>query len=310
MSHTAPADHSSDLELELALPRPERSTTVVAPPGDGPGHWAGAPSAAWDGNHIYLAYRLRRPPGMGRGYAVVVARSTDGEHFDTLSILNKDQFESESLERPALVRTPDGRWRLYVSCATPGTKHWRVELIEANEPAGFDARRRRVVLPGDARTAVKDPAVRFDEGLWHLWASCHPLDDPEQADQMVTCYATSQDGLDWTWRGTALRGRPGQWDSRAARVTSIWRAHGTMVALYDGRGSAAENCEEVTGVATGRRPAALTARGSAPLAVAPYGALRYVDVLPLPGGRRRLYYEISRADRSHELRTELVPPGR
>jgi hypothetical protein len=238
---------------------------------------------------------------------VVVARSADGERFETLASLAQEQFDSDSLERPALVRTPAGRWRLYVSCATPGTKHWRIELIEADDPAEFDVRRRRVVLPGDARMGVKDPAIRYWGGLWHMWASCHPLADPDQADRMETCYATSPDGLDWTWRGTALRGRPGRWDSRGARVTSVWRANGTLVALYDGRASAAENYEEVTGVATGRDPEALTALGLAPFAASPYGALRYVDVLPLPGGQRRLYYEVSRADRAHELRTELVP---
>ncbi|MEO3861629.1 hypothetical protein [Acrocarpospora sp. B8E8] len=30
------------------------------------------------------------------------------------------------------------RWRLYLSCATYGTKHWRVELLEAATPAASD----------------------------------------------------------------------------------------------------------------------------------------------------------------------------
>ena len=36
------------------------------------------------------------------------------------------------------------------------------------------------------------------DGRWHLWASCHPLDDPLQTDQMTTEYATSTDGLAWS----------------------------------------------------------------------------------------------------------------
>jgi hypothetical protein len=86
---------------------------------------------------------------------VVVARSTDGEHFETLVTIASKELAAESLERPALVTAPDGGGRLYLSCATPGTRHWRVEVIEARHPAAFDPRRSRVVLPGDASTAVK-----------------------------------------------------------------------------------------------------------------------------------------------------------
>src|SRR5215218_6864857 len=110
---------------------------VVAPDQDGPGAWAGGPCALAVGAEIWLAYRLRRPVGQGRGYANVVARSTDGLTFSTVVTLGKDQFGGESLERPALVRTADGRWRLYVSVATPGSKHWRVDLVEAATPAGL-----------------------------------------------------------------------------------------------------------------------------------------------------------------------------
>src|SRR2546421_12161370 len=120
------------------VPRPDLSKVVIEPPGSGDGFWAGAPSAAEGDGWIYLAYRLRRPLGEGRGYAVVVARSADGERFAEVLRISKDQMRAESLERPALVRTPEGGWRLYLSCATPGTKHWRVEVLEAADPARFD----------------------------------------------------------------------------------------------------------------------------------------------------------------------------
>jgi hypothetical protein len=256
---------------------------------------------------VYLAYRLRRPLGAGRGHAMKVARSADGVRFETMLTFTRDQFAAESLERPALVRTPAGRWRLYVSCATPGTKHWRVEVLDAIHPSGFDASQRVVALPGDAKTGVKDPVIRHYGGSWHLWASCHPLADPGEADQMVTDYATSEDGLEWTWHGTALAGRPGSWDSRGARVTAICRASGGFAAFYDGRASAAENYEERTGIATGTEPTALVAARHGPAAQSRHGGhgLRYLDVVALPGGRHRLYYELTRPDGAHELRTEL-----
>jgi hypothetical protein len=300
------SSHSSDWPASL-LPLPEASQLVVAPSESAPGYWAGAPSAAAGEDGIYLAYRVRRPVGAGRGYAVNVARSADGVRFETLLTLTREQFGADSLERPALVRGPDRRWRLYVSCATPGTKHWRVELLEADHPSGFEAARRTVVLPGDAKTGVKDPVIRWEDGIWQLWASCHPLADPDEADQMVTNYATSADGQDWTWHGTALAGRPGCWDARGTRVAAVSRSGGTIAAFYDGRASAAENYEERTGIAIGTEPSALTASGTGPAAQSSHagGGLRYLDVLPLPDGRNRLYYELTRADGAHELRTEL-----
>jgi hypothetical protein len=211
---------SDGTESEVMVPRPDESAVAVAPPGDGPGYWAGGPSAIeWDGD-IYLAYRLRRPLGMGRGYAVEVARSADGEHFEKLLTITKEAAGAESLERPALTRTPDGVWRLYLSCGTFGTKHWRVELLEAASPAEFDVRQRRVTLPGDTKTAVKDPVIVYRDGIWHMWACCHPLELPGETDRMVTDYATSPDGWNWTWHGTAMSGRPGEWDARGVRSSS------------------------------------------------------------------------------------------
>jgi hypothetical protein len=298
--------HSQDWPVSL-LPRPDDSEVAVAPPGAGPGYWAGGPSAVVGDDGIYLAYRLRRPLSAGRGYAVNVARSADGVRFDTIMTITREQFGSDSLERPALVRDPGGQWRLYVSCATPGTKHWRVELLQASDPARFDASQRVVVLPGSDKTGVKDPVIRHSNGYWQLWASCHPLADPSEADQMTTGYATSGDGLDWSWHGTALAGRPGTWDSRGTRVTAISQYGGEIAAFYDGRASAAENYEERTGIAAGTEPSALLAAGTGPAAQSRYGAggLRYLDVLALPDGRHRIYYEMTRADGAHELRTEL-----
>ena len=285
---------------------------VADPPGDGAGFWAGAPSALIADGVTYLAYRLRRPIGRGRGYAVVVARSEDGERFETLALLGSAEFGAESLERPALAVTPDGRWRLYVSCATPGTKHWRVDLIEAVQPSAFRARDARTVLPGSPRTGVKDPVVAMRDGRWQLWASCHPLEADDTADRMVSRYATSPDGIDWAWHGTALAGRPGGWDARGVRITSVLRSNGQVIAYYDGRATAAENCEERTGVATGTHGGSFRPFAAQPAAVSPHGtgALRYLTVLRLPDGGHRLYYEACRRDGSHDLRTEAVPPER
>jgi len=295
------------LPFDVLPPQPEKSVVAVPPPGNGAGNWVGAPSAIRHGDQIFLAYRLRRPIGQGRGYAVEIARSDDGENFTTLQTITKEQMDCESLERPVLVDLPDGRWRLYLSCATYGTKHWRIEAMEADDPGSFDPATSRTVLPGDHTKAVKDPVIVHRDGTWHLWASTHPLADADEADQMVTEYATSPDGLDWTWHGVALGRRPGEWDSRGARVSSVRFARGAVMAYYDGRASAEENYEERTGLAAGTGPAALAAVGADPVAQSAEGrqGLRYVSIVDLGDGHERLYYELTREDGSHDLRTEL-----
>lgn len=301
--------NSARVSTLLPLPRLTDALVAVEAPGAGAGHWAGAPSAVLHDGVYHLAYRLRAPLAEGRGMANVVARSEDGVHFEPVTSITKERFGAESLERPALVHTPDGRWRLYVSCATPGTKHWWVDVLEADTPSGLGSAPRRTVLAGDAGHAVKDPVLIHHEGLWHLWASVHPLDEPGQEDRMTTEHATSTDGLEWTWRGTSLAPRPGLWDSRGTRVTAVFPMDGGWAATYDGRASAEENWEERTGLAVGgAAPGVFTAQGGEPVAESPHGGagLRYLAALALPDGGYRLYYEISRADGAHELRTELL----
>ena len=139
----------------------------------------------------------------------MIARSADGERFETVATLDKERFGAAMVERPALVRLDSGRWRMYVCCATPGSKHWWIGVVEADTPEGLADEDARVVFAGDERVGVKDPLVRRDGGRWHAWVCCHPLDVPDEEDRMTTAYATSADGLDWEWHGTVLAGRPG-----------------------------------------------------------------------------------------------------
>jgi hypothetical protein len=296
------------------LPVPDAAAGIVVqePLGDGPGHWAGGPSAALgDDGAVYLAYRFRRPYGQGRGFANVVARSEDGERFETLVTLDRNAFGCESLERPALVAVPGGGWRLYVSCATPGTYHWRVDVLESSDPARFDPASARTILPGDDLTGVKDPVILWHDGRWHMWLCCHPLDDSDNTDRMWTRYGVSDDGITWDLGDIALGPSPGQWDQRGTRVTSVLVDDGRWCAYYDGRATAEDNAEERTGIAVGTTPDRLLPRPG-PVASSPWGSgsLRYVSGMELADGGLRLYYEASRRDGAHDLRTEYVPPSR
>jgi hypothetical protein len=230
---------------------------------------------------------------------MVVARSADGERFTTVATLDERRFGAQAVERPALVRLDGGRWRMYVCCATPDSKHWWIGVLGADDLAGLADAEVRPVFPGDERTGVKDPLVRRVDGRWHAWVCCHPLEVPGAEDRMSTAYATSDDGLTWDWHGTVLAGRPGMWDARGARLTTVLP---DGRAAYDGRATAEENWFERTGLArpTGE-PGRLTHAGDEPVA-----DVRYLDVLPLADGAFRIYYEARLPDESHELRTELI----
>lgn len=95
------------------------------------------------------------------------------------------------------------------------------------------------MLPGSVEVVVKDPVIVYDGDRWHLWASVHPLESWDDADRMTTDYATSPDGVDWTRHGTVLRGRPGEWDARGLRASSVLNDGDTVVVTYDDRADGA-----------------------------------------------------------------------
>lgn len=285
------------------------ATVVVPAPAAGPGNWSGAPAAIWSDGWYWLAYRKRRPVDAGRGVTTVVARSLDGLAFDTMAELHRDAFGAESFERPALARLDGGGWRLYVSCATPDSKHWWVEAIDAATPEDFPSGRRTVVLPGGDRVGVKDPVVLRDADGWRLWLCCHPLDVAGAEDRMTTRYLTSPDGLAWTDRGLALAPAGTGWDARGTRLTTVLSLD-PLVVLYDGRPDAASNWHERTGLARATGDGVrLQPAGDRPIAASPEsdGALRYASAVRSPGGGIRLYFEAARADGAHDLMTAVWP---
>ncbi|HET7432780.1 MAG TPA: hypothetical protein VFJ89_14825 [Nocardioides sp.] len=285
------------------LPTPDATEVVVEAPGAGPGNWAGAASALLVDGTFWLTYRLRRPLTDGRGVVVVVASSADGLRFDTVAEIDRAPFDCDSFERPALVPVPGIGWRLYLSCATRDSKHWWVDSLTAPTPRELPSGQRQVVHPGDDHTGVKDPVVLPYADGWEMWLCCHPLDEPGQEDRMSTRRLTSPDGLVWTDRGEVVAGRPGEWDARGARVTTLLPTE-PRTALYDGRPDAESNWHETTGLATwdGRR--------LVPVAEVPPirsacsdGAFRYASAVPLPDGRVRYYVEAARPDGAHDLVT-------
>jgi hypothetical protein len=73
---------------------------------------------------------------------------------------------------------------------------------------------------------------------------------------------------------------------------------------YDGRATKEENWFERTALAARDGSGRMEATSEGPVLEG-----RYLEVLPLPDGSARLFWESRRADGSHELRTDVVPAG-
>lgn len=294
------------IEETLPLPAADAALVVVPAPASGPGNWAGGAAAVLHEGTFWLAYRVRRPLGEGRGVSVIVARSAGGVEFEPVAEVRREAFGAASFERPALVPVPGGGWRLYLSCATPGSKHWWIEALDAATPEELPTGRRTVVLPGSDTAAVKDPVIVVDDAGWRMWVCRHPLADAGHEDRMETDYATSDDGLSWRVHGPVLTGSAGRWDQRGARVTAVLRAD-PLTVLYDGRPDAASNWHEQTGLAVASN-GRLSAVGESAVVRSPHsdGALRYAAAVPLPDGRTRFYFELARPDGAHDLVTSVA----
>lgn len=313
----------------LPLFDPGEGTTIIEPPGHGKGYWAGAPSVLFDAEtqKFYLYYRLRKPRGEGRGYECRIAESGDGVHFTTIWRAIKEELNSPSLERAALVKCLDHRYRLYLSYVDPEDNRWRVDLLEAASPREFDVQRRTKVFGAAdiGAEGVKDPVVvivgrkyymylsyapAVTDAVPELRAKMHATADVYNTGMTKSCtgLATSLDGQSFTWLGPVLTPGDEGWDSYETRLSTLVYTPPVFTAFYDGIPSVEENYEEKTGMAITfdcRTFERVTPAG--PLLTSPYGAgsLRYVEGVPV-GEDFYFYYEYARPDGAHELRLSVV----
>jgi len=307
---------------------PSGGWVVRQPPGEGKGNWAGAPSAFYDGEEgrFFLSYRLRKPLTQGRGYLTCIAESKDGKEFNDIWSGKATEFNSPSIERSALIKTPEGRYRLYVSYVEALDNRWRIDMLEADHPSRFDPTRRQPVLrPADVDSeGVKDPYVILIGGMYYMYVPYGPkttvtagstAEDLHGTGNVFTTarlahptgLAVSTDGVHFEWKEDVIR--PGEgWDCNVARLACVVYVPPVFTAFYDGRTGKGDVYEDRTGVAMGLTPDRFESLSrKEPVLCSPWGtgSLRYMDIVPL-GDSFYYFYEQCRPDGAHELRGNAV----
>ncbi len=311
---------------------PGRGVVVREPERAGPGYWAGCPGILYepDRQRFLLSYRQRRPRGTApdRGWRCALAASSDGVRFDDIWEIRKGELGTASMERFCLIPAPGGGYRLYISYVDPADNRWRIDVLEAADPASFAVRSARPALTaaGTGTEGVKDPYVLRIGPVTYLFASfaaaraftaeerqrAHSTGDIYNAGMTThpTGLATSLDGATFHWHGPVLDVGE-SWDAYQARLTCVVPLGAGYVGFYDGSASAGENYEERCGIATSgdmwhwqrlspQRPWIVSPHGS--------GAIRYLDALVV-NRQWWIYYETARADGAHDLRLHRVPPA-
>lgn len=323
-----------------------RGFVIRDPVGFAPGYWVGAPGAYYEPveRAWYLTYRIRRPRGVlpDRGGEVRIARSTDLERWEDVLAIEKDRYDSASIERSSLRRGRDGDWRYFTSYVNPADGCWCTAVMKAPTVARLDPSRREVIFTGRQHglEGVKDPWIHEADGVYHLFLSVatpvpatsgksHATLDIFNTGECksATALATSRDLERWEWQGVVLAPPAAGWDCYCRRLNSLVPLPGDSGAgprylgFFDGSASHLENYEERCALAVStdlRHWESLSSRG--PAFTSPHGStsLRYVDAV-FAERKWHLFYEFAREDGAHDLRVitcgpakleALIPPPR
>lgn len=179
-------------------------SVILRPDKSEPEWWAGAPSVARSADGVFwMACRMRSPedPRGLRGYEIRILRSADGEHFETVHSIKREDVPIPGFERPALLIDPKtGQFKLY-ACGPWQSGPWCIiKFDDAATPAEFVANTARPVIVPRTKTyerdvppaEYKDPFILFAEGAYH----CCVIGYVRQNERIF--HFRSEDGEQWT----------------------------------------------------------------------------------------------------------------
>ena len=292
-------DRITDLQISRNLPLfdPAKGKTLMEPEKPANGYWIGAPSAWVENDVVYLSARHRRPLDLGRGWKSSISRSETGEDFEEIWACFAEDFDTESIERSALVRAPSGEWRLYVSYVD-GDRRWRIDLLEADRIDNLEPSRRIPIMDAESTDSerVKDPVVHFIGGTTYMFAAYAPGDSvaPDSTHEdlhgtgnvFTTGLVSHPSGLWLSADGRRFEFQrditvPGDgWDRNVARLSAVVQNGAGYTIFYDGRITSGDVYEDKTGFCTSLDLVHVFKNTlDGPVLESPYGSgcLRYLD---------------------------------
>jgi len=300
---------------------------IREPVGDEQGYWVGCPGAYYDADDSswYLTYRIRRPRGVqpDRGGEVRVCRSTDLDTWDDVLTIQKDQYNTASIERSAIHKGKDGQWRYFSSYVDAEDGRWCTNVIKAGNVSEIDPANQTVIFKAAplGLEGIKDPWVMEKDGTYYMFLSIalpteatgdgsHESLDIYNTGQCksATGLATSTDLDNWEYHGTIFAPEGDGWDKYCRRINSVAEHDGKYYAFWDGSASHLENYEEKTAIAVSEDLKSWTSlNADGPEFLSPFAStsIRYIDAQKVDG-KWHVFYEFAREDGAHNMRLVIT----
>ncbi|MGB9895427.1 MAG: hypothetical protein ACPLN2_05925 [Thermoproteota archaeon] len=192
---------------------------ILDPPNFNPGSWCGA-GKLWidDENKEYWLTSRPREGEVRRGYAVEIYRSNDGENYNLVTWISKEELSEtikakvQSIENQQLLKDPStGRYHLYLSLDVAQENlageesrifesKWETFLLTAEDPSG-PWEPRGFVIMGDAEYdsgEARDSTIDIVDGQYFCLYKARKIG----TNTVHTALAVSKDGKEWRKLGT------------------------------------------------------------------------------------------------------------
>ena len=242
---------------------PTEGKTILKPEGKGLGHWIGAPHVYYDDDlkKFFMYVRVRNPrpadnkvvpTDTHRGYKCQILESNDGENFQIIWEMRKNQIKVKSMEGAALIKI-DGKYHLFLSFETQAKfPRWKIKKFVAEHPSEFDPNSLERVkwnLRFPTSLSIKDPNIKKYGSKYYLTIDYFRLWKKPWGS---TGILESDDGIKYKWLGDMFEpNKKCKWANYMVRITTFFKDNDQFIGFFDGADNFSRLCEEPAGLVSG-----------------------------------------------------------